>query len=47
MNDDEKEIYAKWLLQECNEPLNEIEFLLSNLPQNVLNDIRENVIQYL
>jgi len=47
MTNEEKEQYANWLLQECNEPINEIKFLLDNVPQNILNDIRENVLQYL
>jgi|2_EtaG_2_1085320.scaffolds.fasta_scaffold04697_7 hypothetical protein len=47
MEQDEKEQYANWLLDQCNEPINEITFLLDNVPQNILDDIRESVLHHL
>jgi hypothetical protein len=47
MTQEEKEQYANWLLDQCNEPINEISFLLDNLPENILNDIQQNVLKSL
>ena len=47
MSEEELNQYANWLLQKCNEPISEIKWLVSNLPLNIQNDIRDNVLKFL
>lgn len=47
MSKEELNQYANWLLQKCNNPLDEIEWLVSELPPNIQNDIRDNVLKFL
>ena len=35
MTEEETEQYARWILEECNEPIDEIQWLLSNVPKKV------------
>ena len=45
--DIEAKRYAVWILEECNEPINEIEWLFSNLTLDAQNDIRDNVLKFI
>lgn len=47
MSKEELNKYANWILNECNTPIDEIEWLVSNLPQNIKNDIEDNVLKFL
>lgn len=47
MNEEEKNEYANWILNECNSPISEIEWLVSNLPEDIQNEIINNVLKYL
>tara|TARA_R100000278_G_C5469166_1_gene163809 strand:- start:739 stop:900 length:162 start_codon:yes stop_codon:yes gene_type:complete len=47
MSKEELNQYANWLLQECNNPVDEIEWLVSQLPSNIQNEIRDNVLKFL
>ncbi len=47
MNKEELNQYANWLLQECNSPVDEIEWLVSQLPSNIQNEIKDNVLDLL
>jgi len=35
--------YANWLLQDCNTPIDEIEWLVSQLPKNIQNNLKEEM----
>ena len=47
MSEEELNQYANWLLQECNSPVSEIEWLVSQLPLSIQNEIRDNVLKFL
>ena len=47
MSEEELEKYANWLFQECNEPISEVMWLVSELPKNIQNDIRDNVLKFI
>lgn len=47
MNKEELNEYANWILNECNTPIDEIQWLVSELPPNIQNDIRYNVLKFL
>ena len=47
MSEEELERHAKWVLHECNEPVSELMWLLDNSPQDIQNEIRDNVLKYL
>ena len=47
MNKEELNQYANWILNECNTPTDEIKWLVSNLPENIKNDIEDNVLKFL
>ena len=34
-----KEVYVKWILEECNTPIDEIEHLIDNLPEDKANEL--------
>jgi len=39
MNEQDKYDYAKWLLEECDSPFDEIEFLIDNLTEGARGDM--------
>ena len=41
MSEEEINQYANWLLSECNDPIDEIEWLISNLSDHVKDDIKQ------
>jgi hypothetical protein len=47
MSEEELEKYADWLFTECNEPISEVMWLISELPENIQNDIRDNVLKFI
>jgi len=38
--------YAKWLLSECSEPIDEIEYLFDNLPEKEKEQIKNDLINW-
>jgi hypothetical protein len=47
MNDEEKNQYANWLFEECSEPISEVEWLVSNLPLEIQNSIKNSILKHL
>lgn len=47
MSEEELERYARWVLHECNEPVSELMWLLDSSPQDIQNEIRDNILKYL
>ena len=47
MNEIEMNQYAMWVIDECNSPIDEIEWLVSKLPEDIQNDIKDNVLKFL
>ena len=47
MNEEEITQYANWIIDECNEPISEIEWIVSRLPEDVKNEIKDNVLKFL
>lgn len=45
--DIEAKRYAVWILEECDAPINEIEWLFSKLSSDVQNEIRDNVLKFI
>ena len=47
MNKNQVREYAEWVLTECNDPIGEIEWLISNLPESMQDDIKYNVLGFI
>lgn len=47
MKEDQVKEYAHWLLEVCDNPIDEIEWLVSNLNEDTQNDIRYNVLGFI
>ena len=47
MNEEQLNEYANWILNECNTPIDEIAWLVSELPPNIQNNIRDEVLKFL
>ena len=47
LSEEEKKKYVIWILEECNAPINELEWLVSKLPLDIQNDIRDNVLKFI
>ena len=47
MTQEEKEQYAQWLLERCNEQITEIVWLLDHVTEDVHRDIQDNVLKFL
>lgn len=47
MKESQVKEYAEWVLHECNNPVDEIEWLVSNLPESMQDDIKYNVLGFI
>lgn len=47
MTEEQKTDYFKWLFSHCNNPSEEVGFLLDNLSEDKQNDIIHNVLKYI
>lgn len=47
MNENQVREYAEWILNGCNNPIDEIEWLVSNLPESMQDDIKYNVLGFI
>lgn len=47
MTQEEKEQYAQWLLERCDDQITEIVWLLDNVNEKIQRDIQDNVLKFL